>query len=153
MRDNFITEHGIAKLRGELESLKKKRPEVAMHLKESAALGDISENAEYLEAKENQAFLEGRILEIENILRTSLLVQPEDRNAFGAISIGCAVELFGNGKKKKFRIVGIGEGNPHKFEISSDSPIAQAILGRSVGDVVRISTPSGNKTYKISRID
>jgi transcription elongation factor GreA len=153
MTDNFITRQGIAKLRGELDALKKKRPEVAEHLKESAALGDISENAEYLEAKENQAFLEGRILEIENILRTSLLVQPEYRKAFGAIGVGCAVELLSSGKKQRFTIVGIGEGNPKKFEISSDSPIAQAILGRSVGDVVRISTPSGKRIYKISRIE
>ena len=153
MRDNFITKHGIAKLRGELEALKKRRPELAERLKESAALGDISENAEYLEAKENQAFIEGRILEIENILRTSLLVQPEYRKAFGAIGVGCAVELLSCGKKKNFRIVGIGEGNPHKLEISSDSPIAQAILGKSVGDVVHISTPSGSKIYKISRIE
>ncbi len=153
MADNFITNEGIAKLRGELTELKKKRPEVAERLKESAALGDISENAEYLEAKENQAFIEGRILDIENILRTSLLVQPEYRKAFGAIGVGCAVELSSSGKKQRFRIVGIGEGNPGKFEIASDSPIAQAILGRSVGDTVRVSTPSGNKVYKIARIE
>jgi len=152
MGDNLITKKGIAKLKRELGELIEKRPEVASRLKEAAALGDISENSEFVAAKDYQAFVEGRIMEIENTLRNARLVQPGYRRVLRQVELGCAVVLVSAGRQKKFRIVGIGEGDPLKSEISSDSPIAQAILGKNIGDIVSVSTPAGNRKYKVVRI-
>ena len=150
----FITKQGLANLTQELSDLvKHKRPEIAERIKEAVALGDLTENAEYAEAKDQQGFMEGRISEIENILRTVQVVSATPRGR-SFVQIGCAVHLailHGQGRKK-FMIRGKGEGRPEKGEISSDSPIGQAILGRKVGDEVEVPTPAGNKRFKIIRI-
>ncbi|MFY9457521.1 MAG: transcription elongation factor GreA [Candidatus Spechtbacterales bacterium] len=153
MRREFITKKGFDKLRRELEELVKvRRPEVAEKIKEAVSFGDLTENAEYAEAKEEQAFVEGRILEIEDALRTAMLVQPQGGKSSQIAQIGCVVALSGQGPLKKFNIVGKGEGDPLRGEVSSDSPMGQAILGKRLGDVVIVSTPVGNKQYKITRI-
>lgn len=153
MRREFITKRGFDKLKRELEGLVKvRRPEVAEKIKEAVSFGDLTENAEYAEAKEEQAFVEGRILEIEEALRTATLVQPQAGKYSRTAQIGCAVALSGQGQLKKFNIVGKGEGDPLMGEVSSDSPMGQAILGKGLGDVVIVSTPGGNKEYKIVRI-
>lgn len=153
MAGEFITKQGLEKLKLELEELvKRRRPQVAERLKESVSLGDLTENAEYAEAKDEQAFIEGRIFEIENILRTAMVVQPRSKNRSLIAEIGSAVALKCGTEKKRFVIVGKGEGNPLKGEISSDSPIGQAALGKVVGDVILVSTPSGTKQYKIVQL-
>lgn len=154
MLEEFITKKGFAKLQAELTALKTtRRAEVAERLREALSFGDISENPEYIQAKEEQAFVEGRIAEIENILRSTMLI--EDTFAKSTImkaGIGCVVELASGGRIKKFTIVGKGEGDPLCGEISSDSPLGQALLGRCSGDFIKVSTPSGNKRYRIVRI-
>lgn len=150
----FITKQGLSKLRQELLDLtKNKRSEVAERLKEAVVLGDLTENAEYAEAKDEQAFVEGRILEIENILRTVSLVSSTPRGKT-SVQIGCAVHLaFSDGRRRKtFTLRGKGEGRPEKGEISSDSPIGQAVLGRKAGEEVLVPTPAGNRRFKIIRI-
>lgn len=156
MAEEFITKKGLEKLTKELTELKtKRRKTVSERLKEALSFGDIAENAEYAEAKEEQAFVEGRIAEIENILRSAMLVTGRhDVPKFwlGGAAIGSVVELAGAGQRRKLTLVGKGEGNPLSGEISSDSPLGQAILGRKAGDEVRVSTPTGKKNYKIIRI-
>lgn len=153
MMEEFITKHGLLKLRTELEELvKRRRSEVAERLKESVSLGDLTENAEYAEAKDEQAFIEGRILEIENILRTAMLVQPRSKKQTLTAEIGSTILVRSGAEKKQFAVVGKGEGNPAEGEISSDSPIGRAVLGKSVGDIILVSTPSGTKHYKIVRV-
>jgi transcription elongation factor GreA len=153
MAGEFITKQGFEKLKRELEELvKKRRPQVAERLKESVSLGDLTENAEYAEAKDEQAFVEGRIFEIENTLRTAMLVQPRPRKHALLAEIGSTVSVTCGAEKKKFAIVGKGEGNPAMGEISSDSPMGRAVLGKIIGNTALVSTPSGTKQYKIVHI-
>lgn len=148
----FITKKGMKKLKEELHELTvRKRPEVAERIREAVSFGDLSENAEYAEAKEQQAFIEGRIFEIENILRNATLVSTSPSKILSA-RIGCVVHLASGRQKESFQIVGKGEGNPASGEISSDSPIGSAVLGRGVGDEIDVPLPSGRKRYKIIKI-
>lgn len=152
MSENFITKKGLAKLKEELnELIKVKRPEVSARIKEAVSFGDLSENAEYAEAKEDQAFIEGRIAEIENVLRNVDLVSFRPRTNF-SVQIGCAVVIKSAGQNRTFKLMGKGEGNPSEGEISSDSPIGRAIMGRSIGEEVDVPAPSGKKRYKIIKI-
>jgi len=153
MARGFITKRGLNKLKEELrELLDKKRPDVAGRLKDAASFGDLSENAEYAEAKEAQAFVEGRILEIEGTLRTAVLVSPKSGKSVSEIRIGCTIRLLSGGKRKQVIVVGKSEGNPLKNEISSDSPMGKALLGKKFGDVIFVSTPIGRKQFKIIKI-
>lgn len=153
MAGEFITKQGLLKLRRELEELvKRRRPQVAERLKESVSLGDLTENAEYAEAKDEQGFVEGRILEIENIFRTAMLVQPRLKTPSLIAEVGSTVAVTCGAEKRRFAIVGKGEGDPAKGEISSDSPIGRAVLGKIVGNVILVSTPSGTKQYKIVHV-
>lgn len=152
MPGEFITKKGLEKLKEELSGLvNKKRPEVARRIKEAVSFGDLSENAEYTEAKEQQAFTEGRISEIENILRNVSLVSKKSAKA-SFVQISCAVSLVSGSQKRVFKLVGKSEGNPSAGEISSDSPIGKALLGRVVGDEIDVPTPSGKKQYRIVKI-
>lgn len=152
-KGEFVTKQGIEKLRSEyLELTKVKRPEIAERIKEAVSFGDLTENAEYAEAKEEQAFAEGRIMEIEAILRNATVVQPILRNIGSGVQIGCAIEVSGAGQRKKLILVGKGEGNPLRGEVSCDSPIGKAVLGKMTGDTITVSTPKGNKQYKIVKI-
>lgn len=153
MKKEFITQKGLKKLRSELEELiNVRRPEIAGRIKEAVSSGELTENAEYAEVKEDQAFVEGRIIDIEEIFRTVVIVSPISGKSSASAQIGCAVELTCAGERKKFTLVGKGEGDPAKGEISSDSPIGQAIFGRGMGDLIMVTTPNGSKEYKIIRI-
>lgn len=153
MAGEFITKQGFLKLKNELNFLKrKKRLEVAERIKDALSIGDISENAEYAEAKEEQAFVEGRVVEIENILRTASLIDESTPIEKTSVYIGCALEVKSGETSRKFFVVGKGEGDPLKGQISSDSPIGQALIGRRVGEEVEVPTPLGTKRYKVMRI-
>lgn len=152
MANGFITKRGLEKLKGELgELVNQKRPEVVRRIRHAVSFGDLSENAEYTEAKEQQAFVEGRILEIENMLRNVRLVSLGSAKP-SSVQVGCAVELLGRGQKRKFKIVGKAESNPAKGCISSDSPVGRALLDRGIGEEIEVPTPAGNKKYKIIKI-
>lgn len=152
MPEEFLTNHGLKKLREELEHLLKvKRPEVAARLKEAVILGDLSENAEYIEAKDEQAFVEGRINEIEEIMRNAKIIAGIPKTS-SRVEIGCAVDLETGSKVKRFTLVGKTESNPDNAEISAESPLGKAILGKNPGDMVDVHTPIGKKKYRIVRI-
>lgn len=148
----ILTEEGKRKLEEELEYLKTvKRKDVAKKIEAAKEMGDISENAEYAAAKDEQAFMEARIAEIENLLHYSVLAStsgPRD-----AVMVGATAEVEDESKKRRaFTIVGYNEANPVEGKISNESPLGQALLGKRVGDSVTVDAPNGKKTYTIVAI-
>jgi transcription elongation factor GreA len=147
-KDFVITANGLQKLKDELKHLKDVRlKEIAQRLKEAREFGDLSENAEYEEAKNEQAFTSGRILELEQMIKHSKIIK--DCTPGNAVSVGCKVTVTIGGDKETYVIVGSAESDPINGFISSDSPIGKALVGCKKGDVVKVSAPSGQIDYKI----
>jgi len=150
--NSILTPEGKIKLEEELKELKNiTRKEISEKIELAKEHGDLSENAEYQEARNEQAFAEGRILEIESILKNATVVQNEGGSS---VQVGSTVHLEDedSGGKKVFTIVGSHEGDPAKGLLSCDSPIGQAILLKKVGDLVKVETPRGLFSYKISQV-
>ncbi len=149
---NYLSAEGLEKLKQELQDLKTvKRREVASRIEAAKALGDLSENAEYHEAKDEMALMENRIVEIEEILKNVAVIEEEAATP-GAVRVGSVVEVAINGKQKMFTIVGSNEADPAAGKISNESPIGSALLGAKVGDVVNVKTPAGTVEYEIRSI-
>jgi len=144
---SYISQEGIDRFKKELEELKFKRQEVAKRLEEAKALGDLSENTEYLQAREAQAFNEGRIIEIENILKEAIVINKKKKN--GYVQIGSTVKVKNNRNQKIFTIVGPQEAHPKEGRISNESPLGKAFLNKKIGDTVEAKTPGGIVKYKI----
>ncbi|TXG76249.1 transcription elongation factor GreA [Patescibacteria group bacterium] len=147
----LLTKEGIAELEQELEHLIAERGPVAERIKSARELGDLSENAEYQTAREEHDKLEGRISEIEHILR-NVEVITKPRNG-SKVQVGSTVKLKGEGGTKEFQVVGTVEADPLNGKISDESPIGQALLGKKLGDSVDIATPAETATYKITEIN
>jgi transcription elongation factor GreA len=149
----YLTEEGAAELRRELEELKTvKRPELAAKLKEAIAQGDLSENADYQDAKEQQAFLEGRINYLEDLLRSAVIISDADKKA-NVVGLGSEVTVQEEGEAPEtFVIVGAAEANPREGKISNESPLGRALLGRKAGEKVSVETPSGVLVFKIKSV-
>ncbi|OGY90033.1 MAG: transcription elongation factor GreA [Candidatus Komeilibacteria bacterium RIFCSPLOWO2_01_FULL_52_15] len=146
-----LTPEGVAKLKLELEVLKKeRRPEIVERIRHAKEYGDLSENAEYHDAKEEQAFIEGRIIEIENTLKTASIVTKKKTEH---IDIGSSVVLLKDGTKHTFSIVGSTEADPAAGKISVDSPLGQALIGKAAGDSVNLQTPTGSALYRVVAVD
>ena len=151
MSKEYLTFEGLEKLKKELEYLKTvKRKEIAQRLEKCLAFGDLTENAEYSEAKEAQAFLEGRILELEDLIRNAVIIDEKQK---GSVQIGSTVLVSTDEKKEKFKIVGAEEANPLEGKISSDSPLGKTLLNKSKGAIVEVDTPQGKIQYKILKIE
>lgn len=151
-KTQYISKEGLEKFKKELNELKTvKRREIAQRLQEAKSLGDLSENAEYIEAKEAQSALESRILEIESIIKHSRLIEKPTKKNY--VSIGSTVEVKIDGHSRKFAIVGSEEANPAEGKISNESPLGKAFLGRKTGEEIEVKTPKGKARYKIVRID
>jgi transcription elongation factor GreA len=147
-----ITKHGAELLKEELQRLKsKERPAVINAIAEARAQGDLSENAEYDAAKERQAFIEGRIADLEGKLGSSLVVDPTTLNADGRVVFAATVDLenLDSGEKVTYQIVGIDEADIKDAKVSVTSPTARAMIGKSAGDVVAVEAPSGVREYEI----
>ncbi|PIR87220.1 MAG: transcription elongation factor GreA [Candidatus Harrisonbacteria bacterium CG10_big_fil_rev_8_21_14_0_10_49_15] len=150
--DHYITQQKLEQLTQELEEYRTtKRQEVARRLKRAKELGDLSENSEYFEAREQQQRVEGRILELEDILRNAQII--EMTHGAKTIQLGGTLTTSKNGNKVKFTIVGADEVNPEEGYISNESPLGQAFLGKAVGDKVTVATPGGKSIYTIESID
>jgi len=148
MSKKILTKEGLSKLASELEDLKNnKRLEVIERIKTAKEYGDLSENAEYQEAKEAQAFIEGRIAELENIMKTATIVDDSDQK--DVVTVGCQVMVDKNGTKQTFTIVGSTEADPANRKISLESPLGEALLGKKVSDKVEVSLPGGVAVYEI----
>ncbi len=151
MRKEYrLTKEGVTELENELSELVGKRGEIAEKLKTAREHGDLRENAEYHNARDEQASLEARVGEIENILRNVEVVQNGKSN--GKVGLGSAVVLKGDKGEQEYTIVGSVEANPLESKISDQSPIGQALIGKAVGDEVAIVLPAGQMKYKIKTI-
>ncbi len=155
----LITKEGLKKLKEELDFLKTtKRQEIAARLKEAISYGDLSENAEYEEAKNDQAFIEGRILELEKQIKNAKII-TEGMMAKAAkgkvIDIGSVVTVRNktdDDEPETYTIVGSMEADPIEHKISNESPIGKALLGREKGDVVDVTAPAGKFKYEIVKV-
>lgn len=150
-KDVMLTVKGLKKLEDELGHLKSvKRREVAERIKQAIEFGDISENSEYEDAKNEQAFIEGRILTLEKMLRNAKIIDDENLGT-ELVSIGSTVLLkdLEHGEEVEYTIVGSVEADPEANKISNVSPVGKAILGQSKGSVVEVSVPAGQLKYQI----
>jgi len=151
--EKYLTPEGLEKLKKELQYLKTvKRKEIAERLEKSIAYGDLTENSEYHETKEAQGFLEGRILELEDLLNNAVLIPPAEKQN-GLAQIGSTVLVKAGSEKERFRIVGTKEANPLEGKISADSPLGKAILNQTKGVMIEVETPQGRVQYKILKIE
>lgn len=151
----ILTREGLQQLEEELEHLKTvRRREVAERIKQAIDFGDISENSEYEDAKNEQAFIEGRIMSLEMTLRNARLIEDDDILA-DRVSLGCTVRLqeTNSGKELSFTIVSSAESDPKKSKISDQSPVGKAIMGQPVDTEVEVKVPSGTRNYKIISIE
>lgn len=153
MNDNkeYLTQEKFNEFKKELEYLlTTKRKEIAQNLEYAKALGDLSENAEYHEAREAQAVLEDRIAKLEHVLKNAIIVSEQHTDS---VSVGSTVVVEKDGQKNTYTIVGTEEASILEGKISIRSPFGQAVLGKKKGDVFSFETPNGEVTYKISSIN
>ncbi|MDO8435131.1 MAG: transcription elongation factor GreA [bacterium] len=150
-KPTYMSDEALEKLKEELNSLKTvKRREIAQKIHEAKEQGDLSENAEYQEAKDEQAWVEGRILEIESILKNVVTFQKQPGQQ--TVTIGSTVIIVSDAGEKTFEIVGTQEVNAALGKISNESPLGLALLGKRVGDVVTVRTPNGTREYTIKNL-
>jgi transcription elongation factor GreA len=155
MPNNFLTKEGFQKLQDELEYLRTaKRQEVANRLHEAMEGGELIENAEYEAAKNEQAFVEGRIQELDALLASAKIIEDNGtKKKSDGVQLGSKVTIKeGNFEAETFTVVGMAEANPREGKISNESPIGKAILGHKVGETVKVETPGGTYNVKILKI-
>jgi transcription elongation factor GreA len=153
--DIIVTKEGLKKLKDELDNLKNvRRKEVAQRLKEAISYGDLSENSEYEEAKNEQAFVEGRILELERKIKNARVISEKDGKK--DVNVGSTVTIrsisSGEEEQETYTIVGATEADPFENKISNESPIGKALLGCSRGDEIEVQSPSGTVRYEILKV-
>ena len=151
-KEIYVTTTGLDEMKSELDNLiQVKRPEVIKALKEARALGDLSENAEYDAARQEQAQTEARIKELESMIEHAVVIENVDTNE---VSIGTRVtiEYVGDDDTEEYSIVGVKEADPFNNKISNESPIARAILGKKIGDIVSVDSPNGKYDVKVVAI-
>ena len=152
-QSNYLTPEGEAKLQAELQELKgTKREELSRRLRSAIQMGDLSENADYHKAKEDQGFLEGRIQELDAILRNAVII--EQTQSSGVIFIGSHVTIQEGGlDPETYHLVGPTEADPRHGKISYESPIGRALMDKKVGDIAEAETPGGNIKFKVLKIE
>lgn len=156
MKRELLTTAGAEKLRAELKKLKSTdRPQVIEAIAEARAHGDLSENAEYAAAKEQQSFIEGRIRELESVLSSAEVIDPRTLSGQGKVVFGATVTLFDDDADKEIRyqIVGDSEADLKSGQISLGSPIARAIIGKLEGDEIEVQTPGGKRHMEVLKIE
>jgi transcription elongation factor GreA len=151
-QQTYLTTEGAEKLRAELKELTgRRREELAQRLRAAIQMGDLSENADYHKAKEDQAFLEGRIQELEAVLRTAVIVEKTHSDV---VTVGSTVTVQEeNFDPETYYVVGAKEADPRKGKISNESPIGRALMDHKAGEVVEAETPSGKTRIKILKIE
>lgn len=154
MPTNFLTKEGFEKLQDELDYLRTiKRQEVADRLHEAMEGGELIENAEYEAAKNEQAFVEGRIQELEILLATARVIEDDKKKKVDTIQVGSTVTIQEDGyEEETYTIVGAAEANPREGKISNESPIGKSILNHRPGDEVQVETPDGSYSVRIVKI-
>lgn len=148
----YLTKERLQELKEELDRLKtKKRLEVAERLKTAKEYGDLSENSEYTEARDEQAQVERRIFELEELFKHAVVIRKTEGD--DKVRVGCVVTVKRGEQSFEYTIVGSSETKPEEGKISNESPMGKAFLGHRVGDSVEIQTPKGKVTYQISKIE
>lgn len=152
-KEVYLTKEKLEQIKKELDELVSvKRPDIIAKIKEARSLGDLSENAEYHSARQEQGFIEGKIEELSYMVKNAKIVE-ESSKAKVKVDIGCKVTChIGSDGKTEFTIVGSAESDPINGKISNESPIGQALMGKKVGDVIEIEVPVGKAKYKIVSI-
>ncbi len=155
--ETLVTKEGLKQLKDELEELKNvRRKELAQRLKEAISYGDLSENSEYEEAKNEQAFVEGRIIDLDRKIKSAKIITDKTATTKGGkeVNIGSHVTIVqkGHDKEKTLTIVGATEANPFEDKVSNESPIGKALLGAVRGDIVKAHIPSGIVEYEIVKV-
>ncbi len=150
-----MTSGRLEELRAELQhKIEVERSALAARLKAAIEMGDLSENADYLTAKEDQGFLEGRIQELQRMISGAVIIDESEANGTDTVRLGSRVTVVEDGEDaaETFLIVGQVEANPLEGKISHDSPVGSALVGCKVGDVVRVQAPAGEMTFRITNI-
>ncbi len=149
----LLTQDGLQKLNDELKELiAKKRPDVIERIREAASHGDLSENADYAQAREEQSFIEGRISEIEDMVKNAEIISTGNGH-HNTVGIGSTVVVKANAQERKYTIVGSNEANPKEGKISNESTVGKALLGRKTGEKLKVVTPAGEMDYEIVSIE
>jgi transcription elongation factor GreA len=150
-KTTYISRDGLAKLRAELEEiLSVQRPEIAQRIHDAKEHGDLSENAEYEDAKNEQAFVEGRIQTLESMIKNATII--DEHTSTDHVQIGSTVKVDGEDGLQSFAIVGSAEAKPAEGRISNESPVGRALLGKRKGDKIVVKVPAGDFSYKIIEI-
>ena len=154
-KETLLTPEGVARLEQELNFLKTvRRREIAERIKQAIAFGDLSENSEYDEAKNEQAFIEGRIVTLENMLRNVIVIDDEDIST-DRVSIGSTVKILDIefDETAEYTIVGSAEADPAKNKISNESPVGRSLIGQQIGSEVDVNVPDGVIKFRILEIN
>lgn len=149
----FVTEEGLAELKQELAELKKeKRPEVLDRVSQARAMGDLSENSEYTAAREELSLIDGRIEELEDMLKRTKIIEEKAGGSGQIVELGSKVSVVVGNKNEVFTVVGEWEADPHARKISHESPLGKALIGKTVGDAVEVEAPAGKIMYSITEV-
>jgi transcription elongation factor GreA len=154
-KKTYLTAEGARRLREELDNLKNvKRPELAERLRFAIKQGDLSENADYAAAKEEQGFLEGRILDLERTLRDIVILDESNQDP-GVARLGSKVTVIEQGfsDRETFQLVGRAEADPAQGKISNESPLGQMLIGKHVGETVRVTAPGGETVFRVVAVE
>ena len=155
IKETQITAEGLQKLEEELAQRKGAiREEILERIKEARAQGDLSENSEYDQAKEDQGKNESRIVELEQMIKTAVIIDTSASSKEGKVSLGCTVVLkdMETDEEETYTLVGTTEADPFENKISNESPVGKAVIGKKIGDVVIAVTPAGELSYKILEV-
>ncbi len=149
----YLTKEGLGVLKKELDELNKvKRPDILERVSQARSMGDLSENAEYVAARDELAFIDGRIDELEELIRQASVIHEPGKKGSSLIKLGSRVILHVGGKKENFMVVGEWEADPAEKKISHESPLGKALLGKKVGEKVEVSAPAGKILYTIIEV-
>ncbi|MCK5053295.1 MAG: transcription elongation factor GreA [Anaerolineales bacterium] len=151
-KEIYLTSEGAINIKEELQELTgPRRADLAKRLRNAISMGDLKENAEYITAKEDQAFLEGKIAELQQILKIAIVVEGHGGNE--QVSIGSTVVVIIDGEEPQtYKLVGIKEADPRNGKISNESPIGRSLMGKRAGDITNAETPGGNLVMEIQEI-
>ena len=150
----YLTKDGLADLKKEYEELTKvKRPEVVTRVSDARNQGDLSENAEYVAAREELSFIDGRIDELEELLKQVSLIEEGGSKSGSAVALGSEVTLKINDKQEVYRVVGEWEADPAEKKISHESPLGKALIGKQIGESIEVEAPAGKIHYTIVSVN
>jgi transcription elongation factor GreA len=149
----YLTKEGLEELKKEFAELtKNKRPDVLARVSQARSMGDLSENAEYVAAREELSFIDGRIDELEELIKQAVLIQETHAKGNHVVKLGSTVTVNIKGKKESFTVVGEWEADPDEKKISHESPLGKALIGKKVGEKVEVEAPAGKVVYTIASV-